>query len=67
MNKNPEDILQDILKMPQEQRAFVADRIMESLDDDTDANIEMAWQKEIQKRIESKASFMSWEEVKKKL
>ena len=63
-------ILEHALNMPEEQRAFIAGRLIDSLDDKADEEVEAAWQEEIQKRIASAergaASFMSWEEVKKR-
>ena len=71
MNEKLKTILENALNMPQEQRAFIAGRLIDSLDDKVDANIEASWQDEIQKRIASadkgEASFMSWEAVKKRL
>ena len=71
MNEKLKTILENALNMPQEQRAFIAGRLIDSLDDKTDADVEAAWQDEIQKRIagaeKGEASFMSWDVVKKRL
>ena len=71
MDEKMKAILESALNMAQEQRAFIAGRLINSLDDKVDADVETAWQHEIQKRIASadkgEASFMSWEEVKKRL
>jgi len=71
MDNKLKTILEDVLNMSQEQRAFLAGRLIDSLDDSTEMDVEAAWQKEIQQRIASadkgEASFMSWEDVKKSL
>lgn len=71
MNDHLKNVLENVLKMPYEQRAFIAGRLIDSLDEDMDADVELAWQQEIQKRIadagRSKASFISWEDAKKRL
>ncbi|UCF93566.1 MAG: addiction module protein [Desulfobacterales bacterium] len=71
MDEKLKNILEKALNMPQEQRAFIAGRLIDSLDDKVDEDVETAWQKEIQKRIASaekgEATFMSWDEVKKRL
>ena len=71
MNEKLKTILEDALSMPQEQRAFIAGKLIDSLDDTTDEDVETAWQNEIQKRIASAekgvATFTSWEKVKKRL
>ena len=57
--------------MSQENRAFIADQLIDSLDTRFDHNVESAWQQEIQKRIaeaeKGGAEFISWEDAKKQL
>jgi putative addiction module component (TIGR02574 family) len=71
MDNKLKAILENVLNMPREQRAFLAGRLIDSLDDSADMDVEAAWQKEIQHRIASankgEASFMSWEDAKKRL
>ncbi len=71
MNEKLKNILENALSMPQEQRAFIAGRLIDSLDENVDEDVETAWQNEIQRRIASaekgEATFMSWEDVKKRL
>jgi hypothetical protein len=63
MDEKLKTIMENALNMPQEQRAFIAGRLIDSLDDKADADVETSWQQEIQKRIASaekgEASFMS--------
>lgn len=71
MNDHLKNVLENVLKMPHEQRAFIASRLIDSLDETMDTEVELAWQQEIQKRIadagRGKASFMSWEDAKERL
>jgi putative addiction module component (TIGR02574 family) len=71
MDEKLKAILENALNMPEEQRAFIAGRLIDSLDDKVDEDVETAWQQEIQKRIagaeKGEATFISWEEVKKRL
>lgn len=71
MEEKLKTILENILNMPQEQRAFIAGQLIDSLDEDIDVDVEMAWQKEIQRRMKNagkgRAIFMSWEDAKTRL
>ena len=49
MNEKLKNILENALSMPQEQRAFIAGRLINSLDENVDDDVETAWQNEIQK------------------
>ena len=71
MDEKLKSVLDNVLNMPHEQRAFIAGRLIDSLDEDIDADVEMAWQQEIHRRMadtsRGKAVFMSWEEAKTRL
>lgn len=71
MDREVITIIEKVLNMPQEQRAFIAERLIESLDMTSDVDIEAAWQKEIHARIaqadRGEAEFLSWEDAKKRL
>lgn len=71
MDNELNELLNKILSMSQEQRAFLVDKLIDSLESKADLDVELAWQKEIQKRIEEaekgQATFISWEDVKQKL
>lgn len=71
MNRELSEVLKKILCLPQEQRAFLADKLISSLEAETDVDVELAWQKEIQKRIDGvdngRVSLMSWDDAKIKL
>ena len=72
MRNELNSILEKVLRMPQHQRAFLAEQLINSLDQQKiEPDIEAAWQKEIQHRLleakEGKVDFMSWEEARKRL
>lgn len=71
MNKEVKTILEKAMGMSQQQRAFIAERLIDSLEAHTDTNVEKAWQQEIQKRIaeadREDVVFLSWDEARKRL
>lgn len=68
MNQELKNVLDQILNMSQENRAFIAGQLIDSLDSGKDHDIEAAWEKEIKKRIaeaeKGEAEFISWEDAK---
>ena len=68
MGRNPSDILKDALALSAKDRAALADRLLESLDDETAEEVEDAWRKEIRRRaaeVDSGAvKTIPWSEVK---
>jgi hypothetical protein len=50
-NITVESIIDQALKKPEKERALIAERLIPSLDSTTDKDIELAWQKEIEKRL----------------
>jgi putative addiction module component (TIGR02574 family) len=71
MSRNPQELLKEAMELPPEARAALADSLLNSLDTETDLNIEQAWQEEIQKRMASiedgTAEMISWEDVQAQL
>lgn len=71
MNEAVEKILQEALTIPPQDRAFIAERLITSLDTVTDTDVEIAWQQEIQKRLSEiergEVTLIPWEEVRKRL
>jgi len=51
MDNERKAVLEKAFSMSQENRAFIADRLIDSLDSTIDYDVEAAWQREIQKRI----------------
>jgi putative addiction module component (TIGR02574 family) len=56
---------------PPEQRAALADSLLNSLDTEVDPDVEQAWQEEIERRIDSvrngTTKMVPWEEVQARL
>ena len=71
MPREAAQILHEALELPPEQRAALADSLLNSLDSDVDADVEQAWREEIERRIESvrngTVSLVPWEEVQARL
>jgi len=72
MNANTVDsIIDQALQQPERERARIAERLISSLEQTTDFDVELAWQKEIGKRLEEIDSgaveCVPWEEVRNKL
>ena len=71
MSRDTVAILKEALALPAEARAALADSLLDSLDVEVDADAEVAWQREIQRRVaelDSKAvSPLPWSEVRSRL
>ncbi|MFC1669817.1 addiction module protein [Spirochaetota bacterium] len=52
MDKSIEKLINDILKLPNELRAYLAEKLLESLDSDKDFEISDEWKNEIESRCE---------------
>ena len=66
-----EKILQDALNLPEEERAEVAARLIESLEDPMDPDLDEAWAAEIERRCVAldagEAVTSDWEEVRRRI
>ncbi len=64
-------ILEKVLNMPQQQRAFLAGQLIDSLEPQIDMDIEIAWQNEIHQRVlqakEGAVTFIPWGEARRSL
>ncbi len=64
-------VLDSALKLSQEDRAAIAERLISSLDRTVDDDVEISWQKEIEKRVHEIQSgaivMIPWEEARKRL
>jgi putative addiction module component (TIGR02574 family) len=74
MTDTAHKVLQDALSLPEQERAEIAARLIESLDaarDDEEAEIEAAWAAEIERRCAAldagKTGTTSWEDVRRKI
>ena len=63
-------ILDKAMKLPEEEWAFIAEKLFQSLPSHLDGEIESAWKEEIDKRLEEieagKVKLINWDDVKKK-
>lgn len=71
MPREAAQILHEALELPPEQRAALADSLLDSLDTEVDADVEQAWREEIERRVESvrngTAMLVPWEDVQARL
>ncbi len=67
MSTAVEDILTQALQMSSQDRAMLAERLISSLDTEVDWDVEIAWQQEVQRRIEQidkgEVVCVPWEQV----
>jgi putative addiction module component (TIGR02574 family) len=70
-NVTIEAIIDQALKKPEKERALIAERLISSLDSTTEKDVELAWQKEIEKRLKEIDSgivrCIPWEDVREQL
>lgn len=72
MNSNTVDgIIEQALQMPEKERALIAQRLILSLDSGADADVETAWQEEVQRRVgaieRGEIECIPWEDVRERL
>ena len=71
MGTTIEKILEQALEMPPKDRAAIAERLILSLDVQTDSEVEVTWQQEIRKRVaeieKGEVVCIPWEEVREQL
>jgi putative addiction module component (TIGR02574 family) len=71
MKPNPTDLLKEVLKLPPEARAALADSLLDSLDQEIDDNAQAAWQAEIDRRVRELDSgtvrSIPWSEARRKI
>jgi putative addiction module component (TIGR02574 family) len=64
------ELLKKALTLPEKERAELASSLIDSLDPTIDADAELAWQKEIARRLEEiengKVKAIPWDEVRRK-
>lgn len=69
MIRKRSDLLNDALELPLDERAKLAAEIIESLDSQSDEDVDEAWAKEIERRIAEVDSgavqMIPWEEARK--
>ncbi len=66
-----ETLLGQALRMSEEERAEIAEKLIASLEDSPDIDVEQAWQEEVRRRISDlesgNAVSIPWEEVRRRL
>ena len=71
MRQQSQTILEQALKLTAQERAAVAQQLIQSLDPVQEAGVEQAWQEEIQQRISDVdngiATTIPWEEVHRRI
>ncbi len=71
MSTTIENLLTQALQMPSKDRALIAERLITSLDTEADWDVEIAWQQEVQRRIEQidngEVVCIPWEQVLNRL
>ena len=62
-----ENLLAQALLMPAQDRAAIAERLISSLDAEIDQDVEIAWQQEVQRRVDEidkgLVACIPWEQV----
>lgn len=71
MNTAVESILVQAMQMPAQDRAAIAERLISSLDTETDWDVEIAWQQEVQRCVDEvergEVVCLPWEQVLQRL
>ena len=71
MSTSADSILGTALTLPSDERARIAAKLIASLDEGEDANVEAAWATEIERRIaeieSGEAETVSWEEARARI
>jgi len=71
MGKELNGILKKVLNMPQQQRAFIAGQLIDSLEPRIDIDIEAAWQQEVHKRVsqakKGTIALIPWTDARRRL
>jgi putative addiction module component (TIGR02574 family) len=70
MSREVAALLKKALSLPSEERGELASCLIESLDSVIDTDVDLAWQAEIERRIErirsGNATMIPWDEVRRK-
>ena len=71
MSSTARKILQDVLALPEDERAAIAARLIESLDEGPDVGVDEAWAAEIERRCAlldaGQAVTSDWEDVRRRI
>lgn len=71
MSLTTERLLEDVLALPEDQRAELAVRLLQSLDRETDPDAEEAWAVEVERRCAAvdagETSLSEWHDVRRRI
>jgi putative addiction module component (TIGR02574 family) len=71
VTKNAEQLLDEVLRLPEPERAEIAARLIESLEQDVDADVDAAWAAEIERRCAAldagQAVTSDWNDVRRRI
>lgn len=71
MPPRTEELLNEALQLPENERAEVAARLIESLDRDKEAEVDAAWAAEIERRCAEldagRTTTSNWEDVRRRI
>lgn len=71
MERNAKSILDDVLRLPEADRAEIASALLESIEPDAETDIEAAWRWEVASRIAAmeagEVETVAWEDFRDKL
>ena len=71
MGTDPKKLLEEALKLPDEARAALAGTLLDSLDRATDLDAEVAWEREIERRLQEIDSgavrLVPWSEARRRI
>ncbi|MEQ8785395.1 MAG: addiction module protein [Pirellulaceae bacterium] len=71
MNTKSQEVLQAALSLPESDRATIAASLIQSLDTQTDAEVDAAWAVEIQRRLEAidkgEVQLIPWDDVMREI
>lgn len=71
MEDNTSRLLDELLALPAEARAAIAGKLIDSLDDTVDEDVEAAWDLELEKRVrevnEAGVKTVPWSQVRRRL
>ncbi len=71
MTKKAEQLLDEVLRLPDPERAEIAARLIESLEREVDADVDAAWAAEIERRCAAldagQAVTSDWNDVRRRI
>jgi putative addiction module component (TIGR02574 family) len=71
MSPRSEQLLHDVLRLPEPERAEMASKLIESLDGEAESDVDEAWAAEIERRCAAldsgEAVTSDWEDVRRRI